>query len=114
LTDHAGNRKTVNVTILDKHYQVACPPGEQVALTASARHLDEQMRSIRDTGKVVGLERIAVMAALNITNDMLQRSAEADAHGRYTDDAARRLHAKLDAALARFESDTDSSGNPRP
>ena len=111
MTDNAANRKTVNVTILDKHYQVACPPGEQVALTASARHLDEQMRSIRDTGKVVGLERIAVMAALNITNDMLQRSAETDAHGRYVEDAARRLHAKLDAALARFGSSAGNAGN---
>ena len=75
----ADEKKTVNVTILDKPYQVALPIGEHVALTASARHLDEHMRAIRKTGKVVGLERIAVMAALNITNDLLTQDVEEEA-----------------------------------
>ncbi len=57
---------TVTVTILDKEYQVACPEEQQAELIVSAKYLDKQMRSIRDSGKVVGLERIAVMAALNI------------------------------------------------
>jgi cell division protein ZapA len=60
------------VTILDKEYQVACPPEQQAELLLSARHLDEQMRAIRSTGKVIGLERIAVMAALNISHELLQ------------------------------------------
>lgn len=63
---------TVGVTILEKDYQIACPPEQQSELLLSARHLDEQMRAIRSTGKVIGLERIAVMAALNISHELLK------------------------------------------
>ncbi|MBK9665516.1 MAG: cell division protein ZapA [Gammaproteobacteria bacterium] len=59
---------TVKVNILDKDYQVSCPAAERDALVESARYLDQQMRTIRQGGKVVGVERIAVMAALNITH----------------------------------------------
>ncbi len=62
---------TVTVTILGKEYQVACPADEVDALTKAARFLDDQMEMIRSSGKVVGLDRVAVMAALNITNDYL-------------------------------------------
>ncbi len=64
---------TVNVTILDKEYQVACPADEVDALTASAQFLDTQMVEIRESGKIFGLDRIAVMAALNITNEYLNK-----------------------------------------
>ncbi|ROR34632.1 cell division protein ZapA [Inmirania thermothiophila] len=66
----------VTVRILDREYRVACPPEEREALLTSARHLGERMREIRDSGKVVGLERIAVMAALNITHDYLRLREE--------------------------------------
>lgn len=62
---------TLSVRILDKEYQVACPPEEVDALTTSARFLDTQMNEIRDSGKVFGLDRIAVMAALNIANEFI-------------------------------------------
>ena len=62
---------TVNVSILGKEYQVSCPAEEVDALTQAARFLDKQMADIRASGKVVGLDRVAVMAALNITNDYL-------------------------------------------
>ncbi len=62
---------TVVVTILDKDYEVACAPGEVEALKSAARHVDRQMQSIRNSGKVIGLDRVAVMAALNIANDFL-------------------------------------------
>ena len=68
----SANASTFSVTILEKEYQVACPPDQQAELLLSARHLDEQMRAIRSTGKVIGLERIAVMAALNISHELLQ------------------------------------------
>ena len=67
-----ANATTVSVNILDKEFQVSCGADEVDALTASARHLDEQMQVIRDAGKVVGLDRIAVMAALNISHELLQ------------------------------------------
>ena len=62
---------TVTVTILGKEYQVSCPADEVDALTRAARFLGKQMEDIRASGKVVGLDRVAVMAALNITNDYL-------------------------------------------
>lgn len=62
----------VTIRILDKEYQVACRPEEQAALLDSANLLNSKMREIRDGGRVVGLERIAVMAALNMANDLLR------------------------------------------
>ena len=62
----------VSVRILEKEYQVACPADERTDLLDSAEVLNERMREIRDSGKVVGLDRIAVMAALNMANELLQ------------------------------------------
>ena len=67
--------KAVTVRILDKEYRVACKEGEEDELLASARHLDGRMRDIRASGKVIGTERIAVMAALNLAHDLLTKPA---------------------------------------
>ncbi len=61
----------VSVRILDKEYQVACPAEERTALLDSAEILNQRMREIRDSGRIVGLDRIAVMAALNMANDLM-------------------------------------------
>ena len=66
----------VSVRILEKEYQVSCPADERTNLLDSADLLNQKMREIRDSGKVVGLDRIAVMAALNITNELLQAHAK--------------------------------------
>ncbi|MDP5053095.1 MAG: cell division protein ZapA [Congregibacter sp.] len=79
---------TFSVTILEKEYQVACPEDQQAELLLSARHLDEQMRAIRATGKVIGLERIAVMAALNISHELLQTRNGVTKGGTNNDKAA--------------------------
>ena len=65
----------VSVRILDKEYQVACPASERTDLLDSAEVLNEKMREIRDSGRVVGLDRIAVMAALNMANDLIHAKA---------------------------------------
>ena len=62
----------VTVRLLDKEYQVACPEDEREALLESAELLNRKMKEIRDSGKVVGVDRIAVMAALNLCHEMLQ------------------------------------------
>jgi cell division protein ZapA len=89
---------TITVKILDKEYQVACPQEQEAELAVSAKYLDKQMRGIRDSGKVIGLERIAVMAALNISYELLQASEQSDAKPG-GDDALRRLNRRLDDAL---------------
>lgn len=65
----------VTVQILDKEYRVGCGPAEKDGLMESARLLDRRMREIRQTGRVVGTDRIAVMAALNIAHELLQLSS---------------------------------------
>ena len=70
--------KRLNVHILDKEFLVACPEDEEISLRSSAQYLDNKMREIRDSGKVVGLDRIAVMAALNITHDLLTNKDQKD------------------------------------
>ncbi len=91
---------SVTVKILDKEYQVACPEEQEAQLLVSAKYLDKQMRSIRETGKVIGLERIAVMAALNISYELLQASE----HGAVDappppEGSLNHLNRKLDDAL---------------
>jgi cell division protein ZapA len=86
---------TVEVKILDKEYLVACPDDAKDALLNAAGHLDTKMREIRASGKVFGTERIAVMAALNITHDLLERDTMSDAAG----DILRTMDSRLDQAL---------------
>ena len=91
---------TVTVKILDKDYQVACPEEQEAELVVSAKYLDKQMRSIRETGKVIGLERIAVMAALNISYELLQASEHGDGDRAAPETGAvESLTRKLDDAL---------------
>jgi cell division protein ZapA len=89
---------TLTVTILDKEYQVACPEGQEDELLVSAKYLDKQMRSIRDSGRVIGLERIAVMAALNISYELLQASSGGEGK-QPGGEGVKRLNGKLDKAL---------------
>ena len=69
----------VSVRILEKEYQIACPANERTDLLDSAELLNTKMREIRDSGKVVGLDRIAVMAALNMANELLRTQAKDEA-----------------------------------
>jgi cell division protein ZapA len=71
----------VTIRILDKEFRVACPPEERESLQAAARYLNERMREVRDTGKVIGLDRIAIMAGLNVANELLKQRAREDRVG---------------------------------
>lgn len=64
--------KSVTILILGKEFSVACPEDEQEDLLAAARYLDGNMKQIQKSGKIIGAERTAIMAALNITNDLLK------------------------------------------
>jgi cell division protein ZapA len=67
---------TVNAKILAKEYTIACPADEREALEESVRHVDSKMKEIRNGGKVIGAERIAVMAAINIAHEMLKSQSQ--------------------------------------
>ncbi len=62
----------VSVRILEKEYHITCPAEERADLLDSAEFLNARMREIRDGGKVVGLDRIAVIAALNMANELIR------------------------------------------
>ena len=95
-----NDQTTVTVKILDREYEVSCAQDEVEGLVRAARSLSMRMREIRQAGKAVGLDRIAVMAALNYAHEYLEvkdRLARAVAD---TDDRAGRMAERVAAALA--------------
>ena len=96
-----SSSNSVTVQILDKEYSIICPPEERSNLVSAARYLDGKMREIRSSGKVIGADRIAVMAALNITHEMLHRQETPEvASGGTTREQVRDLLERVDSALA--------------
>jgi cell division protein ZapA len=90
---------SLDVTIMGREFRVACPDNEKQSLQEAAAYLDRKMREIRESGKVIGVERIAIMAALNITHDYLAaRPADPDAAEMRT--RLDRIGGLLDQALA--------------
>ena len=90
---------SLDVAIMGREFRVSCPEEEREALLAAVSYLDRKMREIRDTGKVIGLERIAIMAALNITHDYLN-TCSPSADDRAALAKVEQLNALLDNALA--------------
>lgn len=71
-----GRGDAISIEILDKEYRVSCPPEEKEALLESARILNDRLRAVRDGGKVLGTERMAVMTALNLVHELSQLQRE--------------------------------------
>lgn len=90
------------IHIMDKEYMVACPEDEQDALKASARHLSDKMTEIRDAGKVVGVDRIAVMAGLNISHEAIESGATGSGAGKAVGTRLKKLNTRIEKALARY------------
>lgn len=104
-----SSSNSVTVQILDKEFSIICPPEERSNLISAARYLDGKMREIRSSGKVIGADRIAVMAALNITHDLLHRQERpAPQVGGATREQVRDLLERVDQALA---NDADTPSN---
>jgi len=99
----ADGAKTLDITLLGRSYRVACSDEERDALLKAVAYLEGKMNDIKDSGKVAGTERIAVMAALNVAHELLSmRLGEGFDMG----EAKRRIasiEAKLEAALAKQE-----------
>lgn len=90
----------VNVTIMGKEFMVSCPEDERDSLVSAANYLDKKMREIHNTGKVIGTERCAIMAALNIANELLEIKRH-DGIAAETSEKLRFLQHKIDAMLDR-------------
>jgi cell division protein ZapA len=89
----------VSVVIMDKEYRIACEEEERDSLLASARLLDARMREIRRAGRVIGAERIAVMAALNIAHELLQQRNSRHQQGDTVTKRLRELEERIERAL---------------
>ena len=93
------NSKAVNVTILDKEYLISCEEEERDLLRRAVEYLNVKMKDVKGSGKVIGTERIAVMAALNVTHELLAYKTENDDYTSKVDGLVRRLQNKIDDAL---------------
>lgn len=91
----------VSVRILEKEYQFSCQVDERAALLDSAEYLNAEMRKIRDSGKVIGLDRIAVMAALNMANELLKFRSRDDGPGAEAVNRVRVLRERIETTLER-------------
>ena len=90
----------VTVRILDKEYRIGCRDGEQEGLLLSAQYVDQHMREIRQSGRVIGADRIAVMVALNIAHELLQDRRTQDRSEEDIGERIRNLQKKIESALS--------------
>lgn len=93
----------VTIRILGKDYTIACPSGAQTSLISSARNVDDKMREIRKSGKIIGSERIAVITALNLAHELNFANEKPSVD----DDIIKRidtLQKKIDSTLKRIHS----------
>ena len=89
------DKPTVSVTILGQSYKINCPKGHEEDLKEAADYLNDQMNDIKASSKNAGTEKITVLAALNITHDMLSSRK----YARSNEQQLRELTSQLDAAL---------------
>jgi cell division protein ZapA len=89
---------SLKIHILGKEYQVNCPPEERDALERSAELLNEKIEEIRNGSQIIGLERIAVMAALNLAHDLILTETSAQENS-FASDLLQTMNSKIDSAL---------------
>lgn len=89
----------IAVNILGKDYRIACDPGTEDELVSAARFLDARMREVRNTGKVIGTDRIAVMVALNLAHELLTEKTEQTSAASSANKRIRSLKERIEIAL---------------
>jgi cell division protein ZapA len=97
----AGGFHPVTVTIFDKEYTVGCPDDERESLLKAVDYLNRKMQELRDGGKVIGTERIAVIAALNMAHEYLDYKRKNDEFASSVGSGIERIQAKILHALSR-------------
>lgn len=93
----------VAIHILDKEYLINCPPGEEDALRQSAKHVDERMREVKNTGKIVGTDRLAVMTALNIAHELISMQSRPANIDQESLDKLDELQEKIEKKVTQYE-----------
>jgi cell division protein ZapA len=92
--------KPITVTILDKEYIVGCAENEREALFSSVEFLNNKMQEQRDSGKVIGAERVVVMAALNVTHEYLEYRRHNETISSDIGAGIDRIQSKINSALS--------------
>jgi len=95
----SDNHIPVSVHILDKEYRIGCKQDEEEGLIASARYVDQRMREMRQSGRVIGSDRIAVMVALNLAHELLEQRKVRDRSEEAIGERIRNLQKKIESAL---------------
>ncbi|MBV60196.1 cell division protein ZapA [Abyssibacter profundi] len=98
--------RSITVTILGREYQIACPPEEQERLLECADYLNGRMNAIRKRGRSMGIERIAIMAALNIARDFLDHRDQGPSGD--VDDSTRRRLRQMELSIDQALSERNS------
>jgi len=98
--------QTVSIRLLGKEFSVACPPDARQELEQAAHYLDQKMGEIRRNGKLIGLERIAIMAALNISHELIKQRKDATPELK---DDVEQLCLKIDSALSKHPRTPETS-----
>jgi len=98
----SNNSIPVTVRIADKEYKISCPAGEHESLIASAQRVSEDMQQIREGGKALGAERIAVMAALNIAHNLINTDGAANKDSAGISERLEAIQKTVDQALTEY------------
>lgn len=94
----SSDTQTVTITLMDKQYQISCNPQEREELLESARLLNQNMLNIRQSGGVIGLERIAIIAGLNVAHEMV-KSQKSGSANEFVSAGIERLRDKIDSSI---------------
>lgn len=94
---------TITITLLDREYRVACPQEEREELLHTAELLNDKMKEIKNSGSVVGIDRIAIMSALNITHEMRMHRTVSESYQKTISGKIRNLQEKVEKSVARVK-----------
>lgn len=91
--------KPIDVTLLGKTFRVACPADQEMALYSAADYLERKMRDIQDSGRILGIDRIAVLAGLNIAHEFLNGRSTTEDYSELVSERVEKLQNRIDATL---------------
>ena len=106
--DKSREKGAITISLLGREFRVGCPEGEEKQLMASVDYLNRKMKEVRDTGKVVGNERIAIMAALNIAHEHMSNPGKASSPSVDTPSIRRRIVAMQETLEAALDADQEN------
>ena len=106
--DKSREKGAITISLMGREFRVGCPEGEEKQLLASVEYLNRKLKEVRDTGKVVGNERIAIMAALNIAHEQMSNTGKGHAPGVDTTAIRRRILAMQETLESALAADQDN------